>query len=413
MQAAFAEMMAHPGRPDAAVRYARLAAERGDTRAAISALERVLRMDPSLDNIRLELASLHLASGSPDLAAVYAREALASPRIPPDVAERAQVLLDRADRGAARSVLDVNLFAGGRYDSNANEATSLGTVPVFVPALQNIVNVPNAVPDQASYSTVLGARLAHRYDLNLQREGTWETNAALFGQFFTAIPAAYDLTIATIDTGPRIGVAEFGSTQLALRPFTTAGWVGYGSDTYAWLYGGGLTAELRLPPRWTAELTWLGRFGNYQNSSFRPVASEFTGLEQNIAVTLGYAVSETTRLAAIVGYTTANAREPWWARDGWGVGVSVTTAVPVSTTYEIGLNARGGVRSVRYGAPDPFINPTVSRHDTRWEAGASLLFPLTGSLSVALDYDWYDQRSNYSFYRYGDQAVTLGLRFTL
>src|SRR5215831_8541642 len=94
VDAAFAEMMAHPGDPDAAVRYARAAAAAGQVRAAIAALERVLRL-----NIRLELASLYLAAGSPDLAALYAEQALASPSIPPDVAARARDLLAQAETG--------------------------------------------------------------------------------------------------------------------------------------------------------------------------------------------------------------------------------------------------------------------------------------------------------------------------
>lgn len=65
LDAAFARMMAEPGNPDAAIDYARIAASRGETRAAIAALERVLRANPALDNIRLELASLYLRPARP------------------------------------------------------------------------------------------------------------------------------------------------------------------------------------------------------------------------------------------------------------------------------------------------------------------------------------------------------------
>ena len=47
VQAAFAEMMARPGDPDAAVRYARAAAAAGQVRPAIAALERVSASKPS------------------------------------------------------------------------------------------------------------------------------------------------------------------------------------------------------------------------------------------------------------------------------------------------------------------------------------------------------------------------------
>src|SRR3954453_5785583 len=119
LDAAFGRMMAQPGNSDAALDYARIAASRGETRAAISALERVLRANPTLDNIRLELASLYLAVGSPDVAAVYAKQALKSPNIPADVAVRARELLATAEKRAARSLITGSLFLGPRWDSNA------------------------------------------------------------------------------------------------------------------------------------------------------------------------------------------------------------------------------------------------------------------------------------------------------
>src|SRR5690348_14203668 len=110
LAAAFAASMAYPGDPDKALRYAKLAAAAGQTRAAIAALERVLRVNPKLDNIRLEIASLYLAAGAPDMAAIYAQQALASPRIPPDVAVRARRLLAQAEAAAAPSLLTGSLF---------------------------------------------------------------------------------------------------------------------------------------------------------------------------------------------------------------------------------------------------------------------------------------------------------------
>ena len=94
-------------------------------RAAIAALERILRADPSLDNIRLELAWLYLAAGSPDVAAVYAREALSSPNIPPDVAVRARELLAGAEKRTAEASVSRRGPCGG---SPAQLAGSAGLV---------------------------------------------------------------------------------------------------------------------------------------------------------------------------------------------------------------------------------------------------------------------------------------------
>jgi tetratricopeptide (TPR) repeat protein len=406
-------MMTRPGDPDAAVRYARLAASRGDSRAAINALERVLRINPSLDNIRLEIASIYLASGSADLAAIYANQALAAPSIPPDVATRARQIAAQAERGSARSLFDASVFAGARYDTNANGVTPAGTVPIYIPQVGGFLPAQLPASGKSDWSSVLGTRFYHRYDLELQREGAWETNGSLFDQRFARIPRGYDLTIASIDTGPRIGVAEFGETGvLALRPFASAAWIGYADSTYGWLYGGGLTAEVRLPPRWTFELTGLGRFGNYENSDFRPRARDYTGAEWTVSAAAAYAATASTRLTAAVTYTEGSARADYYGRSGVGGLLGATTSFQIGS-YEFAATARAGVRTVNYEAPDPFLNPFSKRRDTRWEAGGALIFPVAPSLAVTLEYDWYDQRSNYEIYRFDNHAVTLGLRIAL
>ncbi|WP_198370524.1 tetratricopeptide repeat protein [Roseomonas rosulenta] len=415
-QTAFREMIARPGDPDAAVRYARLAAERGDSRAAITALERVLRINPSLDNIRLEIASIHLAAGSPDLAALYARQALESPSIPPDVAVRAREIVAQAERGASRSLLEVSLFAGARWDSNANGVTPAGTtVPIYTPVPGGFFVVPTQLPasGEESWSSVLGARLYHRYDLELQREAAWETNASLFDQRFASIPRAYDLSVVTLDSGPRIGVTEVGENGLlSLRPAVRVGWIGYADSTYSWQYGAGLTAELRLPPRWTFEVTGIAGFGNFINSDFRPTARLYTGSEFILNAAVSYAITPTTRITGSFSYFEGNARVDYYARSGLGGFIGAQTAFNIGD-YQVGATARLGVRQVNYDSPDPVLNPFTERKDTRWEGGVSLIFPVTRSVAITVEYDGFDQRSNYEIYRFDNHAFTAGVRVSL
>ena len=105
-------MMAHPADPDLAVRYARVAAEHGQTRAAIAALERVLRLHPELDNLRLSLASLYYAENNPALASVYANQALKAENIPPEAAEQGRALANTAASAAGRSKFAGSVSAG-------------------------------------------------------------------------------------------------------------------------------------------------------------------------------------------------------------------------------------------------------------------------------------------------------------
>jgi tetratricopeptide (TPR) repeat protein len=408
VQAAFAEMMARPGDPDAAVRYARAAAAAGQVRPAIAALERVLRVNPRLDNIRLELASLYLAAGAPDLAALYAEQALASPSIPPEVAERARGLLAQAETGAARSFFTGSVFVGGRYDTDANQATSLATISVFSPQL-GVIPVQTPVRAQGSPSFVANAQFSHRYDLGLQREGSWETNLAAFNQTFSNVPADYNLISSTLDTGPRIGIGEIGDGSVALRPFFSGSYLTYATHSYAWLYGGGLSAYYTLPPRWTLELTGTGGYANYVNSAFRPTVSGYSGDNWTILAAPTYTFSPGTFLTGAVFYYDSGAQQPFFARRGPGAYVSIATEVPVYG-YTMGVSARAGARHLSYGAPDPFLDPTQSQKDWIIEAGLSLVFPITTRVAAVAQYGYIRENSNYPIYQFDDHAVTVGLR---
>ena len=67
-EAAFQEIFKDPGNLDKTFRYAELAVELGNFEAAISALERMLLINPNLPRVRLELGVLYFRLGSYQLA---------------------------------------------------------------------------------------------------------------------------------------------------------------------------------------------------------------------------------------------------------------------------------------------------------------------------------------------------------
>jgi hypothetical protein len=405
--AAFAEVMANPADPDAALRYARLLAAEGKVRPAIAALERILRLNPRLDNIRLELASLYLAAGSPEVATLYAEQALASPAIPADVTARARQLLTTAEKAASPSLLTGSAFFGTRYDTNATQASSLATV--LLPGA--VVPVTPAVRARGSGSVVGGAQLNHRYDLGLQREGAWETNGSGFGQVFWSVPSDFNFVSTYIDTGPRIGIGDIGPVAWAMRPFVSGAFLAYGANPFSLQTGGGLSSYFKLPPRWTLELTGIGRFSNYYNSDFRPLMSGYTGPEWGVFAAPTYAFDARTAVTGTVFYYSADARQPYYARSGPGATAALATDFTIGN-YTVGTAVRGGVRHVSYDAPDPFINPVQSRRDWLFEAGGSLIFPLSETVAAIAQYGFTRLNSNYAIYSFGNHAATVGLRVT-
>ena len=81
--AAFAAMLADPANLDKTFAYAALAAQVDDLEGAISALERMLLIDPNLPRVQLELGVLYYRLGSYGAARSYLQSALQAQNMPP------------------------------------------------------------------------------------------------------------------------------------------------------------------------------------------------------------------------------------------------------------------------------------------------------------------------------------------
>lgn len=410
LDAAYMATMARPNDIEAALHYAKLADDAGQPMAAIPPMERVLRLNPRRDDIRLGLAALYLKTRSPELAAIYAQQALSAPDIPPDIAGRARQLLATAEQGTSRSLLRLELFAGIRHNSDANQATSLSAVGAFSPIFGPVLVLPplTARPD---WSTVLTGQVAHRYDLGLQTEGTWETNVSLFDQRFFHINHAFNLTTVDATTGPRFGIGRLGNSRLSIRPFASAAWIGYGDSTYATLYGGGLSGAVEAPD-WQISLTGTGRAGSYQDTSFRPQTRPYTGPEWSMLLSGAWSLNANTYLNASISWYQASARVQEFGRHGPAAHLSMTRNVLV-VDRKLEFVLHGSVQRLRYGGPNPQIDPFTTQVSTQWEAGAAMTVPIAPGLGATVQYAYFRNNSTYDIYRFQDHAFSIGVRYSL
>jgi hypothetical protein len=159
----------------------------------------------------------------------------------------------------------------------------------------------------------------------------------------------------------------------------------------------------------TVELTGIGRFGNYQNSPFRPLSRQYTGPEWSIAVNTTYALNSSISVAAELFYYEAGAQQTYYNRSGPGGSISLFAETAIAG-YPIGVAARTGLRRLLYGGPDPFLNPTQVRDDVIFESSVSLVAPIYHHLNAVAQYAYYKANSTYQLYTYADHSVSVGLR---
>ena len=97
--AAFQEMLRQPANLDVLFKFAGLASQTGDLEGAISALERMLLINPDLPRVRLELGVLYYRLGSYEVARTYLETGLKSPTLPPEVRSWAEQLMAKMQNG--------------------------------------------------------------------------------------------------------------------------------------------------------------------------------------------------------------------------------------------------------------------------------------------------------------------------
>jgi tetratricopeptide (TPR) repeat protein len=90
---AFNESLEKPADPDVLVNFAEAAVEFGDIEGAISALERLLLIDGSQMEVKLELGVLYYRLGSTEVARAYLQDVSSSKDSADDVKERANTFL--------------------------------------------------------------------------------------------------------------------------------------------------------------------------------------------------------------------------------------------------------------------------------------------------------------------------------
>ena len=91
----------------------------GNFEAAISALERMLLINPNLPRVRLELGVLYFRLGSYQVAKTYLDRAVEGENVPDEVRQRVETFLAEIEKRLSRHQFAGSVFGGVRYQSNA------------------------------------------------------------------------------------------------------------------------------------------------------------------------------------------------------------------------------------------------------------------------------------------------------
>ena len=311
-----------------------------------------------------------------------------------------------------RSQFKAEIYSGFRYNTDANQAVdTLGS------GQGGTTVASSGVRKQSDWSFITQASINHQYTFRGSSQLTWETNSFLSTQRFFRISPNYDLMVADANTGPRFSIAQFGQSKLSVRPFGSVTWVGYEGKTFSTIYGGGLQGELR-GSRWWTSMTGLGRFGNYEDSAFRPGIGPYTGPEWQFNLSTTILLGAATQITAAISWYQAASRSSNFSRQGPTGSFSLAKNFLIAQRVAE-LTASGFIQKLNYGGPPPPIQSPVHREDTQWITDLSIAIPILRaarspalqSAKAVLEYQYLRNNSNY--FAFVDHAVTIGVKITL
>lgn len=403
----FETMMADPTNQENTFRFAQAAAASGDLRGAIAALERMLRINPGLANIELELGVLYLRAGSPELASIYLRQALSARDVPAPVRERAQALLARTERAKSRHITTGTLYGGLRYDNNANAGPDSRSVRVA--GTTGLIDEEDT--GQSDTSAELAASVNYVYIMDNQAGHEIEASAGTYNRYYDK-SRELDLNSFAADVGPRFYFSDAAAPALSLRPYITGTYVVLDRDRYLDSVGGGLNLRRFFWGGSFVETTLEISDQTYRNTDRSPNNSDRSGTFGELLLRGSYQYSAALRLFGGIEGAMRDSRKDYEAfkEGGLRVGATLTHAAPFGITdsaWSTTLSVAG--RRTKYDEADPAIDPNQRRKDTRADVNLSTTIRLSTSLTLAIAAYYTNNNSDLPNYEFDNQGASLGL----
>jgi tetratricopeptide (TPR) repeat protein len=406
--AAFQEMLRQPANLDVLFKFATLASQTGDLEGAISALERMLLINPNLPRVRLELGVLYYRLNSYEVAREFLQGALKSPNVPTEVRARAEQFIAQIDNQQRASHFHGELFLGMRYQSNANLGPATSSVQLF----GQVANLNQSAIGTADWGAVSTVQLRHTYDFGTQDKATLET-------FFTAYAnrqfqvSAANVQLADLTIGPRFQIFSTEFQDITVKPLFAGGAIWVNDTLYYGSWGGGVELNAMLSDRLRNITTAVWRRHNNQDTSYLPTNSLFRGTEYSFTTIFPF---ELTQVVSIFGSGSAQRflsdLAPWQSYQLWGLGGGmsfrfVDPALRTGLPWTVSLTASN--QWWHYDAPDATINPNTYRDQSDFILNLTLAVPFDERTTFSLSGGRFVRSATLPNYAFENNNVMFGV----
>jgi tetratricopeptide (TPR) repeat protein len=406
---AFQHMLRDPSNLDNTFKYAELAIRVGDYEAAISALERMLLFNPNLPRVRLELGVLYFRLGSYAISRTYLERAVEGDDVPDDVRARVATYLAEIDKRTSRHRFSGSIYAGARYQTNANAGPSRSAITLLD---NNNVQLGGEFTRKNDWNIFASGSLRYTYDPQLQTGEVMQADLLLYDadQFEQG---QLDLIFIELKVGPRAQLWPEMIEGLSFRPYVVGQHVRLDQRTYYNGVGAGVSLAKQFSPLVSGEASFQQLFKNYESTARRPTSSQQTGYETELRLNVNFAVAPNGILGFGGGVREETAAVKLFENIEYQLSASYTMSylLPIEgLTSERWTSSFAVTRTwTDYKNNDPTISPTGDkRYDKEWNFSLLTSVPLSESWALigSLQQTWVN--SNFKNFTYNNSSASLG-----
>ncbi len=401
---AFQELFADPGSLDKSFRFAELAVRKGNYEAAISALERMLLLNPELPRVRLELGVLYFRLGSFQLARSYLARVRDAENVPDEVRERVKAFLKEIDSNLKRNRFAGSIFVGIRHQTNANAGPSAPSV--LAQGLRATLADQFTRQDDSN-SFVVGT-LRHTFDLLNQDGDVIESGVTVFASEQRE-QKQLDIVFLEANTGPRFGIFNDRFEGASLRPFVSGSIVYLQDSHFMDSLGGGLNFVLPANARTRYTLNAEGKRKIFHDDSNHPSASGQSGWEGTLSLGSQITLSDLFQLSLGLRAAAQTSRDKFNAFRQVQVTLGGTRLIPLGALPDpMALNL-GVTRGYKpFNSPNPAVDVARTRTDRDWRLSVLGSIPVSRGVTVVGNFQRVVNSSNLPNFEFFNTIVSLG-----
>ena len=403
---AFQNMLSDPANLDKTFQYAEIAIQAGDYEAAITALERMLLFNPDLPRVRLELGVLYFRLESYAIARAYLTRAVEGDNVPDDVRARVAVFLEEIDKRTSKHRYSGSIYAGFRYQDNANSAPERPDITVFgLPAI-----LPGDFTRKNDLNAFGSGSLTYTYDPQRQDGYVFDADGLVYGAKHTS-QQQLDLIFTEIKLGPRGPFSPDMIDDVEWRPYIFGEQVWLEDSPYLYAFGLGFNFSRQFTPGFAGELNLEHRVQEFSESDSRPTADDQDGHEDEARIDLRYQVRPGIFLSGASSIKVEDADESLHSNREFQLTLGYTQSygAPFKLTNRPWTSSLNGTFIYpKYFAPDPTVDPNRNRSDEERRFSFLTSVPVTRDWSVIGTVQRTIVDSNFRNFSYNNTAFTIG-----